>query len=43
MLLTVQLPAEDVDGFRGKVTELSAGKLEPLVMEEQFQPGPRER
>lgn len=43
VLLTVQLPAEDVDGFRGKVTELSAGKLEPLVMEEQFQPGPRER
>lgn len=43
VLLTVQLPAEDVDGFREKVTELSAGKLEPLVMEEQFQPGPRER
>ena len=43
VLLTVQLPAEDVEAFREKVTELSAGKLEPLVMEEQFQPGPRER
>ena len=39
VLLTVLLPAEDVDGFREKVTELSAGKLEPLVVEEQFQPG----
>ena len=43
VLLTVQLPAEDTDAFREKVTELSAGKLEPLVVEEQFQPGPRER
>ena len=42
VLLTVQLPAEDVDAFREKVTELSAGQLEPLVVEEQFQPGPRE-
>ena len=41
--LTVLLPAQDVEAFREQVTELSAGKLEPLVVEEQFQPGPRER
>ena len=43
VLLTVQLPAEDVEAFREKVTELSAGQLEPLVLEEQFRPGPREK
>lgn len=43
VLLTVQLPAENVTAFREKVTELSAGKLEPQVTAEQFQPGPRER
>ena len=40
VLLTVQLPAEDVDGFQEKITELSAGTLEALVEEERFQPGP---
>ncbi|MDE7244559.1 MAG: YigZ family protein [Oscillospiraceae bacterium] len=43
VLLTVQLPGENVDIFREKVTELSAGRLELLVMDEQFRPGPRER
>ena len=42
VVLTVQLPAEDVAGFRAKVTELSAGGVEPLLLEEAFQPGPRE-
>ena len=40
VLLTVLLPAEDVDGFQEKITELSAGTLEALVEEERFQPGP---
>ena len=40
VLLTVLLPAEDVDGFQEKVTELSAGTVEVLVEEERFQPGP---
>ena len=40
VLLTVLLPAEDVDGFQEKVTELSAGTIEVLVEEERFQPGP---
>ena len=42
VVLTVQLPAENVAGFRAKVTELSAGGVEPLLLEEAFQPGPRE-
>lgn len=42
VVLTVLLPAEDVDAFRGKLRDLSAGGLEPLVLEERFQPGPRE-
>lgn len=42
VLLTVTLPAEDVSAFQVKVTELSAGQLEPLLVEERFQPGPRE-
>lgn len=40
--LTVILPAEDVEDFRAKVTELTAGSVETLVLEEQFMPGPRE-
>ena len=40
VLLTVLLPAEDVDGLQEKVTELSAGTIEVLVEEEKFQPGP---
>lgn len=40
VLLTVLLPAEDVDGFQEKVTELSAGTIEVMVEEERFQPGP---
>ena len=40
VLLTVLLPAEDVDAFQEKVTELSAGTVEVLVEEERFQPGP---
>lgn len=42
VLLTVTLPAEDAEAFREKVTELSAGTLEPLLIEERFQLGPRE-
>ena len=42
VLLTVTFPTEEVAAFREKVTELSAGQLEPMVMEERFQPGPRE-
>lgn len=40
VLLTALLPAEDVDDFQEKVTELSAGTVEVLVEEERFQPGP---
>lgn len=40
VLLTVLLPAEDVEAFQEKVTELSAGTVEVLVEEEKFQPGP---
>ncbi len=42
ILLTVTLPAENRQGFFDKITELSAGGLEPLLMEETFRPGPRE-
>ena len=42
ILLTVTLPAENRQGFFDKITELSAGGLEPLLMEEIFRPGPRE-
>ena len=40
VLLTVLLPAEGVDAFQEKVTELSAGTVEVLVEEEKFRPGP---
>jgi len=42
VVLHVTLPAEDVAAFQEKVTELSAGQIEPLLVEERFQPGPRE-
>jgi len=42
IVLTVTLPEEDVTSFREKVTELSAGQIEPLLVEEAFQAGPRE-
>lgn len=40
--LTVILPAEDVEDFQAKVTELTAGSVETLVVEKCFMPGPRE-
>ena len=43
IVLTVTIPAEDVTALQDKITELSAGQLEVLLIEEQFQPGPRER
>ena len=42
VVLTVMLPREDVDGFVDKVTELSAGGVELLLVEETFMGGPRE-
>ena len=43
IVLTVTIPAEDVTALQDKITELSAGQIELLPIEEQFQPGPRER
>ena len=42
ILLTVTLPSERREAFQAQVTELSAGSLEPLLVEERFRPGPRE-
>ena len=42
VVITVTLPAEDVDAFGAQVTELTAGSVEPLLLEKVFQPGPRE-
>ena len=42
IVMTVTLPAEDVDAFCAQVTELSAGSIEPLLVEKVFQGGPRE-
>ncbi len=42
VVLTVTLPAEDVEDFCAKVTELTAGTVEPLLIEKTFQAGPRE-
>lgn len=42
VVLTVTLPAEDVASFCDKVTELTAGTVEPLLIEKNFQAGPRE-
>ena len=41
VVLTVSLPSEDVALFSEKVTELSAGRVEVLLVEEQLRPGPR--
>lgn len=40
VLLTLLLPAEEVDRFREQVTDLSAGTVEVLAEGERFQPGP---
>lgn len=42
IVLTVTLPAGDVDAFQEKVTELTAGQTEVLLVEKAFRPGPRE-
>jgi len=42
ILLTVTLPAQRKEELCEKVTELSAGRLEALVLEEAFRAGPRE-
>ena len=42
VVLTVELPTGLVEEFTAKVTELSAGSIEPLVADEAFRPGPRE-
>ncbi len=40
--LTVLLPAEDQAVYAEKLTELSAGGVEPVELERAFRPGPRE-
>lgn len=40
VVLSVLLPAEDVDVFQGAVTELSAGTVEVLLEGTRFQAGP---
>ena len=42
VVLTVTLPAEDVCSFQDKVTELTAGQVEILLLDQAFQLGPRE-
>ena len=42
ILLTVTMPVGKKSEFLEQVTELSAGGLEPLLVEESFRPGPRE-
>ena len=42
ILFTVLLPAQRWGELQSQVTELSAGGLEPLLLEEGFRPGPRE-
>ncbi len=42
ILFTVILPSPGWAAFQEQVTELSAGTLEPLLLEEGFRPGPRE-
>ena len=41
--LTVTLPAQRRQELVQQVAELSAGSLEPILMEEAFRPGPREK
>ena len=40
VVLSVLLPAEDVEDFRQKAADLSAGAVEVLEEEQRFQPGP---
>ena len=42
ILLTVTLPAQRQAELARQVVDLSAGTLEPLLVEEGFRPGPRE-
>ena len=42
ILLTVTLPVRRQEELVGQVADLSAGTLEPLLVEEGFRPGPRE-
>ena len=42
ILLTVTLPAGRQEELRRQVADLSAGSLEPLLIESGFRPGPRE-
>ena len=42
ILLTVAIPAENQSKLWDGVTELSAGTLTPVLLEERFRPGPRE-
>ena len=42
ILLTVTLPAQQQTELVRQVADLSAGTLEPLLVEEGFRPGPRE-
>ena len=42
ILLTVNLPAQRQAELARQVADLSAGTLEPLLVEEGFRPGPRE-
>ena len=42
ILLTVTLPAQRQAELARQVADLSAGTLEPLLVEEGFRPGPRE-
>ena len=42
ILLTVLLPAGQREELAVKIADLSAGTLEPLLVEEGFRPGPRE-
>ncbi len=41
VLLTVSLPQEDAAAFSDAVTELSAGRVEVLPVEDRLRPGPR--
>lgn len=40
--LTVLLPSEETEGLCMKVTDITMGKVKPIVLGEDFQAGPRE-
>ena len=42
VVLTVVLPSESAARFAAELTELTAGTVEPLLVEERFYAGPRE-